>query len=206
MKVHGGGRRRRRLELIAMGAGLALIFSTACSSGESGADIELGNDCSINGSHTDSLFGVPRPSVHDGEYIQGRAVGCDDDRECPDGTQPVLCFANPCDVTPACEQAVRCEANYCGGCNAEFFDENGARVCLPDATGECSSDADCVQTGCSGQICAAQDVITTCVFRDEFACFQDPAITTCGCAAGHCTFAATPQLNECLESAASSGG
>ena len=41
---------------------------------------------------------------------------------CPDGTQPVNCFVDPCQYAqcPAVEGA-ECEANYCGGCNAEWF-------------------------------------------------------------------------------------
>jgi eight-cysteine-cluster-containing protein len=61
-----------------------------------------------------------------------------------------------------------------------------------------------LQTGCSGQICASQEVITTCEFREEYACYQDPAITTCGCNAGQCGFAPTPELAACLEEAGAS--
>ena len=37
---------------------------------------------------------------------------------CPDGTQPVNCFVNPCEgaTCPGVEGAV-CVADYCGGCN-----------------------------------------------------------------------------------------
>src|SRR5690606_17780540 len=36
-----------------------------------------------------------------------------------------------------------CVANYCGGCNAEFYDESGYAVCESSSTSECASDADC---------------------------------------------------------------
>jgi eight-cysteine-cluster-containing protein len=119
------------------------------------------------------------------------------DSVCPDGSEPVQCFADPCSVTPACAEAVSCVANYCGGCNAEFFDARGNRVCL-DASGDCSSDADCTVTGCSGQICAAEPVVSTCEFRPEYACYADPEITGCGCNAGRCDWARTDELAECL--------
>jgi hypothetical protein len=53
----------------------------------------------------------------------------------------VECFADPCQVAPSCGDG-ECVANYCGGCNAEFYDESGYAVCqAPDS--ECTDDADC---------------------------------------------------------------
>ncbi|XP_031548949.1 uncharacterized protein LOC116286537 [Actinia tenebrosa] len=44
--------------------------------------------------------------------------------ECPDGSPLFKCFANPCEVMscPAYPNN-RCQSNYCGGCNAEFYDQ-----------------------------------------------------------------------------------
>lgn len=64
--------------------------------------------------------------------------------------------------------------------------------------GECVTDADCIITGCSGQVCASQPVITTCEWREEYACYHDPNITTCGCNMGICGWAQTPELALCL--------
>jgi hypothetical protein len=56
----------------------------------------------------------------------------------------------------------------------------------------------CRSTGCSGQICADQDVITTCEFREEYACYQT---ATCERQAdGACGWTATPELEACLGS------
>jgi eight-cysteine-cluster-containing protein len=195
--------------------GHLVLLTTPSSSATCGGTLKLGTEYLINADRNGSAFGLPKlgftlcgynlPTddlgAHDREFLAGRTVCCGDDCHCADGSEPVLCFANPCDVTPACAEAVRCEANYCGGCNAEFYDESGHAACEPEPFGDCSSDADCVQTGCSGQVCATEDVFTTCEFREEFACFQDRAITTCGCDAGRCAFAATPELDACLESA-----
>ena len=194
--------------------GRLVLLTTPSSSAACGASLELGTEYLINGERDGSALGLPKLgfnlcgynlpadnlSAHDQTFLAGRTVCCGDDCHCADGSDLVACFANPCDVTPACEEAARCEANYCGGCNAEFYDESGRAVCEPDApaAGACSSDAECFQTGCSGQVCAAEEVLTTCEFREEFACFQDPAITTCGCDGGRCAFAATPELDACL--------
>uniref|UniRef100_A0A915JPG5 Uncharacterized protein n=1 Tax=Romanomermis culicivorax TaxID=13658 RepID=A0A915JPG5_ROMCU len=48
-----------------------------------------------------------------------------------DGKQPVNCLIDPC-LTAKCPNhpdAV-CEANYCGGCFADFFDSNGKKAGL----------------------------------------------------------------------------
>ena len=46
---------------------------------------------------------------------------------CSDGTPMVSCFTDPCGECPNYPNA-RCEANYCGGCNAVYYDENGNNV------------------------------------------------------------------------------
>ncbi len=54
----------------------------------------------------------------------------------------------------------------------------------------------CVVTGCSGNICADEEVITTCEFRPEYACYKDAV-----CARqpdGACGWTETPRLTDCL--------
>ena len=54
----------------------------------------------------------------------------------------------------------------------------------------------CRATGCSSQVCADQDVITTCEFRPEFACYR-----TAKCERqvdGQCDWTITPELQACL--------
>lgn len=62
-------------------------------------------------------------------FLHSRYNCCGDRCACADGTQPVQCFVNPCDVSSCDVEGAECQANYCGGCNAEWSDENGARVC-----------------------------------------------------------------------------
>jgi hypothetical protein len=73
---------------------------------------------------------------------------------CADGSEPVACVANPCDVE-TCEGAVSCVADYCGGCNAIFFDASGNQVCATPTAGTqapsvidgtCTKDADCISS------------------------------------------------------------
>ena len=41
---------------------------------------------------------------------------------CPDGSEPVNCFADPCqDATCASFPEATCQSDFCGGCNARFF-------------------------------------------------------------------------------------
>lgn len=77
---------------------------------------------------------------------------------------------------------------------------NPSGVCI-SAGLECLSDADCVTSGCSGQICQpASDppTATTCEWRPEYACYNDPTTTSCGCNSGTCGWAQTAALQQCL--------
>lgn len=70
------------------------------------------------------------------------------------------------------------------------------QLCATGTTfGSCESDADCFHTGCSGQLCASEDIITTCEFRCEYGCYQQ---AQCGCVGNACGFLMTRQLRECL--------
>lgn len=65
-------------------------------------------------------------------------------------------------------------------------------------TASCESlAAPCVKTGCSGQICADQDMFSTCEFRPEYACYQS---ATCERQpGGECGWTETPALTSCIE-------
>jgi eight-cysteine-cluster-containing protein len=54
----------------------------------------------------------------------------------------------------------------------------------------------CFKTGCSGQVCADEEVVTTCEYRAEYECYK-----TAKCerqANGNCGFTETPELRRCL--------
>lgn len=83
----------------------------------------------------------------------------------------VSCIVDPC-TTASCPDG-NCVANYCGGCNAEFYDDAGFPVCTP-----CTSNADCQW----GQVCSAQQQCRTACFSNADCdtgevCRQDD---TCG--------------------------
>jgi len=65
-----------------------------------------------------------------------------------------------------------------------------------NTTGECNNDSDCFIGGCSGQICSNNpDVITTCEYRDYYACYQ---LTSCGCTDHKCGWKSTSEFNSCM--------
>ena len=57
----------------------------------------------------------------------------------------------------------------------------------------------CYKTGCSSQVCADHDVITTCEYRPEYACYQKAACARQ--ANGECGFTQTAELASCLAEA-----
>ncbi|MED5465824.1 MAG: EGF domain-containing protein [Myxococcota bacterium] len=63
---------------------------------------------------------------------------CDTDPGgCPGGAPPFSCLRDPCDLAE-CKSHPNavCEANYCGGCNAVFYDSSGEVVTCDDQGGE----------------------------------------------------------------------
>jgi eight-cysteine-cluster-containing protein len=60
--------------------------------------------------------------------------------------------------------------------------------------------SECIKTGCSGTVCAepGKDVMTTCEYKPEYACYQN---ATCARqAGGACGWTQTPELTACLKS------
>jgi hypothetical protein len=53
------------------------------------------------------------------------------------------------------------------GCNTCTCGVGGAVACTEKA---CPSTPACRRTGCSGQVCADQEVVTTCEWKPEYAC------------------------------------
>lgn len=72
-------------------------------------------------------------------FLDTRIQCCGDDCSCANGEEVVNCLVDPCQVAPACDEG-SCRANFCGGCNAEFFNDEGERVCEEPS---CESSKDC---------------------------------------------------------------
>ena len=73
----------------------------------------------------------------------------------------------------------------------------------------CESDAECLVGGCSSTACYHEDMEsfdTTCEWLPQYACYQDSAVTSCGCRSnGLCGWDETDELNQCLDDAAGGG-
>ena len=54
----------------------------------------------------------------------------------------------------------------------------------------------CKKTGCSGQVCSDEDVVTTCEYRPEYECYKKAKCERQ--ASGECGFTKTPELTSCL--------
>ena len=133
--------------------GQRVILKTPASGATCGAELRL-RPYLINGNRAGGFLGTPVLSIslcsydrqvtelteQDLSFLNGRTVCCGDACSCADGTEPVQCFVDPCSVAPACAEG-QCMANYCGGCNAEFYDPSGERVCQGPET--CTTDQDC---------------------------------------------------------------
>lgn len=57
----------------------------------------------------------------------------------------------------------------------------------------------CMKTGCSGQVCSDEEVITTCEYRPEYECYKKAACERQK--NGECGFTQTPELLACLKRA-----
>ena len=55
----------------------------------------------------------------------------------------------------------------------------------------------CFKTGCSGQVCADEEVVTTCEYRAEYECYKRARCERQ--ASGECGFTDTPELRRCLK-------
>lgn len=82
---------------------------------------------------------VSNLTQEDRDFLDTRYTCCGTGCECVNSVE-VACFVDPCEGATACDEAVECVSNYCGGCRAEFYDPNGSAVCQ-DAI--CLSEADC---------------------------------------------------------------
>ncbi|MEK6334564.1 MAG: DUF6748 domain-containing protein [Acidobacteriota bacterium] len=81
------------------------------------------------------------------------------------------------------------------GPGGRSFELRGTQVYLRNQSGS-SSMKPCIKTGCSSQVCSDREVITTCEFRPEYACYQKAVCERQS--DGNCGFTKTRELTECL--------
>lgn len=129
-------------------------------------------------------------------YVTVKCVGyktCGDDAKCgyKCGTKPVCDYADPSksylvkDAESCKLVKFACDAGF-----EPFFDECGCG-CKP------AEAKPCVVTGCSGQLCADSDRVTTCEYREEYACYKAHGVCERD-ASGACGWRQTDALKSCL--------
>lgn len=68
---------------------------------------------------------------------------------------------------------------------------------------ECSSDSDCMKSGCSGQLCIPKsqkgDGFTICDFKPEYECYSTQ---NCICVNNKCSWSNQEELSTCIKSKA----
>ena len=125
-------------------AGDVVIVETNVSTAACGMPLQVGEAYLLAGYQSPSrawaydigLCGYNRVwstlSDDDVDFLASRPVVCADEASltCADGSEPVQCIVDACDVEPGCAEATTCEFNTCGGgCDAEFYDASWNPVC-----------------------------------------------------------------------------
>jgi hypothetical protein len=111
------------------------------------------------------------------------------------GCSGQLCAAEPMVSTCewkeeyACYASAECAVQADGTCGWTQTAELAACLTPPAPA--------CFRTGCSGQICADHQVITTCLFLPDYACYQAAECTRQ--ADGNCGYTQTAELAACLD-------
>jgi len=67
------------------------------------------------------------------------------------------------------------------------------------ASADTSSTKPCMITGCSSQVCSDQEVVTTCEYRNEYACYKKARCERQS--NGECGWTKTKELTSCVDSA-----
>lgn len=116
-------------------------IGTSRSSAACGAGLQVGGDYVLFANDV-FLGGQDRMITHsclpntlaanvapeDYRFLASRPMDCPT-QECS-GDQPVVsCFADPCTVTTCGDPTAECEANYCGGCGAEWYAPDDSLSC-----------------------------------------------------------------------------
>jgi hypothetical protein len=72
----------------------------------------------------------------------------------------------------------------------------GGLILMKENNSETSPSNNCFKTGCSGQICADENVFSACEFKAEYACYSDARCERQ--ADGECGWIITDELRLCL--------
>jgi len=132
--------------------------------------------------------------------------------DCPDGYVLGADGCPTCTCLPPAEPAPESCHGSCGGQSQTgscYCDDEceGFGDCCADKEAVCAPEepapAPCYVGGCSAQLCGEEEgLISTCEWKDEYACYQDPAATCERQADGACGWTQTPELLACLDDVA----
>lgn len=134
------------------------------------------------------------PVDADGNW--GPCPGCEPKNWCEPIEPPV--DPGACKSDADCGEGQKCDLGAC----PSFM------PCAPDASGSCggctgtcvedTGPTSCVVSGCSGQICAAESMASTCEWRDWYACYK---LAKCEEQAdtGSCGWTPNDEFRKCLE-------
>jgi hypothetical protein len=156
-----------------LGDASLVAIQTASDSAACGMSLQAGKEYLLHGKNNGSILGVPvlRVGLCDAnsewsaletahlDFLNTRYNCCGDKCGCV-GSQQVECFVDPCQVSTCDVEGATCNANYCGGCNAEWTDATGARVCLPKPA-TCDNPVQCLVDPCQVSSCDVKGATCT---------------------------------------------
>lgn len=137
---------------------------------------------------------------------------CTSNAQC--GSGEMCAGPEGCGVPWTCVAATGCTADFAPFCSCRGVTVHGSSSCPPEPfmhRGECATSSDagadpdantsggCMRTGCSGQLCAAEPLGSTCEFLPEYACYRAAACERQG--DGTCGFTPSPSLTACINAA-----
>jgi hypothetical protein len=198
-----------------LAAGQRVIVETPSSSAACGMTLRVGQEYLLHGRSTGTLLGMPQLQVglcdlnvvwselsaDHRAFLDRRYVCCGGECACADGSAPVNCFIDPCQVSSCDVEGAVCESNYCGGCNAEWHDPTGALVCAPedscDVPGRTYVSRDPEQCATIRFVCAEGQS----AFFDDCGCgCVEPTASDCrvaGCSGQLCVGPDDPGITTC---------
>ncbi|MBX3213789.1 MAG: hypothetical protein KF850_17245 [Labilithrix sp.] len=125
-------------------------------------------------------------------------VAGDTDKDKPESARRPGSGGEACGSVTCGEGQVCCNAS-CGICTAP--DMSCIQLACDGEPEPEPKPKPCIKTGCSGQICADQDMASTCEWLPQYACYQSAICERQ--ADGECGFRETKELKECLSESGS---
>jgi hypothetical protein len=164
-------------------AGIYLVVQTTDAAGATEIGLNCANQAQCELGCAITLNIAPVCGADEHTYVNASEAACYD--------VPVA-HVGECATTPSCA-AVQCGPNtHCELVQVQCFTTpcDPQPSCVPNPT------SDCRRSGCSHQLCADQDLISTCEWRDEYQCYST---ATCERQPdGACAWTPTQELKDCL--------